>query len=134
MTTKANTQTKDSNALLVLLIEEVKKINQKLDFILKMSQSLQPKIQKNNKQLTESALSSDVLTLLSLPSTLRKTVIALYKLEEATAEEIANETKRMRAVESSAANQLSRMGYIKKKRKGHKVYFYIEPKMVEFNV
>jgi predicted transcriptional regulator len=58
---------------------------------------------------------------------LRKTVMALYKLEKATAGEIAKETKRLRAVESAAANQLVRMGCLKKIRKGRTVYFYIEP-------
>jgi len=52
--------------------------------------------------------------------------MALYKLEKATAEDLARETKRLRAVESASANQLVRMGYLKKKRQGRKVYFYIE--------
>ena len=69
---------------------------------------------------------SDVTALLSLPASLRKTVLALYKLREATAEDLSNETKRQRAVESYCANQLTRLGYLKKKRVGRKVYFYIE--------
>ena len=32
----------------------------------------------------------------------------------------------MRAVESAAANELFRLGFIKKKREGREVYFYIE--------
>jgi predicted transcriptional regulator len=64
-----------------------------------------------------------------LPMSLRKTVMVLYKLEKATAEDIAKETKRLRAVESSSANQLVRLGYLKKKREGRDVYFYIEPQL-----
>ena len=45
---------------------------------------------------------------------------------KATADDLALETKRLRAVESAAANELVRMGYIKKKREGREVYFYIE--------
>lgn len=68
----------------------------------------------------------DVTALLALPGSLRKTILALYKLKEATAEDISNETKRLRAVESACANQLVRMGYLEKKRVGRKTYFYIK--------
>jgi len=67
----------------------------------------------------------DVKTLLSLPASLRKTLLALYKLRKATAEDLSKETKRLRAVESNCANQLVRMGYVKKRREGKKVYFYL---------
>ena len=73
-------------------------------------------------QLTEYL---DAITLLSLPDHLRRTAIALAKLGgEATAEEVSRETGRARAVESAYLNQLVAMGYIAKKRKGRKVYFY----------
>ena len=49
-----------------------------------------------------------------------------YKMEKATADDLSNETKRLRAVESASANQLVRMGFISKKREGRKVYFYIK--------
>jgi predicted transcriptional regulator len=48
-------------------------------------------------------------------------------MEKATADDLARETGRLRAVESSTANQLVRMGFIKKIRKGRDVYFYIDP-------
>jgi predicted transcriptional regulator len=53
--------------------------------------------------------------------------MVLYKMEKATADDLSRETKRLRAVESASANQLVRMGYVKKKREGREVYFYIEP-------
>ena len=89
-------------------------------------------LQKSSKEITPPAefkLAPDVLALLSLPTSLRKTVMVLYKLEKATAEDIAKETKRLRAVESASANQLVRLGYLKKKREGRDVYFYIEPQL-----
>jgi hypothetical protein len=123
------TETKSSSGievLLVKLIEEVKLTNKKLDLIIKQNnKNPKPDVKKLTKTF---ALVPDVLSLLSLPAHLRKTIIALYKLEKATAEELSTETKRLRAVESSSANQLTRMGYLKKKRQGHKVYFYIEQK------
>jgi hypothetical protein len=76
-------------------------------------------------------LEPDVMSLLSLPASLRKTVMVLYKLDKATAEDISKETKRLRAVESAAANQLARMGYLKKKREGREVYFYIDSTELE---
>ena len=66
------------------------------------------------------------MSLFSLPGSLRSTILALYKLGEATAEELAEETGRLRAVECSYANQLVRMGYLKKRRRGRKVVFYID--------
>lgn len=68
----------------------------------------------------------DVMTLLSLPDHLRKTAVSLCKLGQATADEVAEQTKRARAVESGYLNQLMLMGYVKKERKGRKAYFYVE--------
>lgn len=120
--------------LLVRLIEEVKLTNKKLDFIIKHNNKNQTaKKTETEKKNRKSPLAPDVLSLLNLPVHLRKTVIALYKLEKATAEELSVETKRLRAVESASANQLTRMGYLKKKRQGHKVYFFIDQKQEENN-
>jgi hypothetical protein len=68
----------------------------------------------------------DVMTLLSLPDHLRKTAVTLCKLEQATADEVSEQTKRARAVESGYLNQLVLMGYVKKERRGRKAYFYVE--------
>lgn len=83
-----------------------------------------PKIKKGKKR--EESTPLDVVTLLSLPDNLRKTAYALSKLGgEATAEQVAKETERTRAIESAYLNQLQRMGYINRKRKGHKVIYSI---------
>ncbi len=68
----------------------------------------------------------DVMTLLSLPDHLRKTAVTLCKLDNATADEVANQTKRARAVESGYLNQLVLMGYVKKERRGRKAFFFVE--------
>ena len=67
----------------------------------------------------------DVMTLLSLPDHLRKTAMVICSLGKATAEEIAENTKRARAVESGYLNQLVRMGYLKKERRGREVLFSV---------
>ena len=123
----------DAKKLLVKLISEVHKLNQKFDSMVefsgKMLTAQEEFLQRTaDQQHTDETfkVEPDMVTLFSLPSALRKTVMALYKLGEATAEDLARETKRLRAVESSAANQLVRMGFLDKRREGRKVYFFIE--------
>ena len=122
----------DAKTLLVKLILEVHKLNQKLDSVVeldwKMLKAQEEFLQRTTKQNHTDKpfeLEPDMMTLFSLPIALRKTVIALYKLVEATAEDLAQETERLRAVESSAANQLVRMGFLTKRLEGRKVYFCI---------
>jgi predicted transcriptional regulator len=121
-------------ALLSRIIDELQETNKKLESLIGLNRKLletrEELVQRTNGEKEASAelkLAPDVMALLSLPMSLRKTVMALYKLEEATAKEIADETKRLRAVESASANQLVRLGYLKKKREGRNVYFYIHP-------
>ncbi len=63
--------------------------------------------------------------LLKFPDSLRQTMLAMDKLKEATTGQVAEETGRSRSVESIHLNQLERMGYIEKFRRGRKVYFKI---------
>lgn len=70
--------------------------------------------------------SLDVMTLLSMPDHLRKTAMTICRCGRATAEEIAEQTSRARAVESAYLNQLVIMGYLKKERKGRKAYFFVD--------
>lgn len=70
--------------------------------------------------------SLDVMTLLSMPDHLRKTAMTICRCGRATAQEIANQTSRARAVESAYLNQLVIMGYLKKERVGRKAYFYAD--------
>jgi len=94
--------------------------------MLKTQEELLQRITNKNHPSKDVKLEPDAMALWSLPASLRKTAMVLYKLNEATAEDLASETKRLRAVESASANQLVRMGYLKKKREGRKVLFYIE--------
>lgn len=101
--------------------ENLEKLNEKMEVMIEL--------QKHGKQdiqppLTDTPL--DVMTLLSMPDHLRKTAMTLCRLGRATADEIAQQTRRARAVESAYLNQLVLMGYLKKERKGRKAYFYVE--------
>jgi hypothetical protein len=132
MASKKTATELDAATLLAKIINELRKTNEKLDLLIASNNRLleirdglrQKKAESVSK--SELKLEPDVMSLLSLPTSLRRTVMVLYKMEKATADEIAKETKRLRAVESAAANQLVRLGYLKKKREGRDVYFYIE--------
>jgi hypothetical protein len=122
--------------LLTRIIDEFKLINQKLESIIQLNtKALETQTNllrvaaDKGHSASEIRLEPDAMSLLSLPMSLRKTVMVLYKLEKATADDLSKETKRLRAVESASANQLVRMGYLRKKREGREVYFFIESPM-----
>jgi len=106
-----------------LLLEKIKecldRLNEKMDVMIE----IQKHDQKGDPDISDVL---DVMTLLSLPDHLRKTAVTLCKIGQATADEVAEQTKRARAVESGYLNQLVIMGYLKKERRGRKAYFYAE--------
>jgi DNA-binding transcriptional ArsR family regulator len=109
------------------LLEKIKecldKLNEKMEVFIELQKNEQKEDALKLPGLPEAL---DVMTLLSLPDHLRKTAISLCKLGEATADEVAENTRRARAVESGYLNQLVIMGYLKKERRGRKTYFYVE--------
>ena len=103
----------------------LEKLNDKVEIMIEIQKSSNnPNNSKAPLSLPEASL--DVMTLLSMPDHLRKTAMSICRCSRATAEEIAEQTKRARAVESAYLNQLVIMGYLKKERKGRKAYFFIE--------
>ncbi|HER54347.1 MAG TPA: transcriptional regulator [Candidatus Bathyarchaeota archaeon] len=109
-----------STQLLEKIRENLEKLNDKIDVMIEIQKHGQREFPEN---LPEAL---DVMTLLSLPDHLRKTAVTLCKLEKATADEVSEQTKRARAVESGYLNQLVVMGYMKKERDGRKAYFYVD--------
>ena len=105
------------------ILEKIKEsldcLNEKIDVMIE----IQRHGQKESQTIPDVL---DVMTLLSLPDHLRKTAVNLCKLGQATADEVAEQTKRARAVESGYLNQLVLMGYLKKERRGRKAYFYVK--------
>ncbi len=114
---------KNPAILLEKIKESLDKLNEKMEVFIEI-QRQDKKEQGFVMQDLPEAL--DVMTLLSLPDHLRKTAVTICKLGHATAEEVAEQTKRARAVESGYLNQLVLMGYLKKERKGRKAYFFVE--------
>lgn len=101
--------------------DSLERLNEKMEVMIEL--------QKHDKKdlqppLTDTPL--DVMTLLSMPDHLRKTAMTVCRLGRATADEVAQQTHRARAVESAYLNQLVIMGYVKKERKGRKAYFFVE--------
>jgi len=101
--------------------ENLEKLNEKMEVMIEL--------QKHSKKNIEPPLTDaplDVMTLLSMPDHLRKTAMAVCRLGRATADEIAQQTHRARAVESAYLNQLVIMGHLKKERTGRKAYFFVD--------
>lgn len=72
-----------------------------------------------------------LISLLGLPDHLRKTLIVAEIRGQVTAEDVAVETKRARAVESSYLNQLTLMGFLHKSKRDRHTLFMSETKLKE---
>ncbi len=110
-----------SAVLLEKIRESLDRLNEKMEVFIELQKG-----RKNDFVMQDLPEALDVMTLLSLPDHLRKTAVTICKLGRATAEEVAEQTKRARAVESGYLNQLVLMGYLRKERKGRKAYFFVE--------
>ena len=100
----------------------LERLNEKIEVMIEIQKGSGG--QRSSVSLPDASL--DVMTLLSMPDHLRKTAMAICRCDRATAEEIADQTSRARAVESAYLNQLVIMGYLKKERKGRKAYFFVD--------
>ncbi len=109
-------------AVLEKIRDNLERLNEKMEVMIEL--------QKHGKKDAAQPLAADtpldVMTLLAMPDHLRKTAMTICRCGRATAEEIAEQTNRARAVESAYLNQLVIMGYLKKERKGRKAYFYAD--------
>lgn len=109
------------------IIEEIlynlREINAKLDKIIQNGNT------PSSSDKVHPGESLDVMMLLSLPDHLRTTATTLFEIGPATAEDIAEITRKERAVESNYLNQLVRMEHVEKYREGRKVYFHINNKL-----
>jgi hypothetical protein len=109
-------------SILEKIEESLERLNEKMEVMIEIQRNSGG--QKSVSLLPDASL--DVMTLLSMPDHLRKTAMMICRCGRATAEEIASQTCRARAVESAYLNQLVIMGYLKKERKGRKAYFFVD--------
>ena len=120
----------DSNAL-SRIEKEVASMRSSLEQVMALQKEILEKLsagQKVQEVANDDGSSTNISVgiLLKLPDHLRKTMIALSKLIEGRADEVANITCRARAIESGYLNQLVRLGYVKKVRRKHQIYFAVE--------
>jgi hypothetical protein len=111
-------------SILEKIEQSLERLNEKIEVMIEIQRNGTNNGQKAAATLPDASL--DVMTLLSMPDHLRKTAMTICRCGRATAEEIAEQTTRARAVESAYLNQLVIMGYLKKARKGRKAYFYVD--------
>ena len=110
----------------LLILDELRKMNEKLDRMIKIDEGILRGLAEYRMPVEEPVNlegALDTMTLLTLPDNLRKTALVMCRLSEATAQDVAGETGRKRAVESALLNELVTMGHLAKKRKGRKIYF-----------
>ena len=102
--------------------ERLERVERKVDAL---NRGLDKKSPPKNGGTMGLDLDLDVMTLLSLPDHLRKSALAVIKFGDSIAEDVAVQTERSRAIESAYLNQLVRMGYLRRKRAGKRVYFSV---------
>lgn len=112
--------------ILLQTLERLKKLEeilQQIQLNLRQIESKEttPKIESN--RLDSNAILE--INLMNLPDSLRKTMIAIAKLKEATPEQVAEETNRTRGLENVYLNQLEMLGHIEKVRRGRRVFYRV---------
>ena len=116
-------------------MKRLQRIEEKLDSIRKM---LQEHFLSEMENVTVPSQRLDIplsipisVYLLKLPDSLRKTMLSMERLKEATTTQVSEVTERSRSLESIYLNQLERLGYLEKFRKGKKIFFRIPKKTPE---
>jgi len=108
--------------------EILRRIEEKIDAVAKMLEqhiSSEDEMKVSSEKLNIPLSAPISVYLLRLPDSLRQTMLAMDRLKEAATSQVAQGTGRSRSVESIHLNQLERMGYIEKFRRGKKVFFRI---------
>ena len=99
--------------------ERIRRIEERLDVLEKLAKKLEPSSARSAPR------SIGMNDLLSLPTSLQKTLLAIQELEVATSAEVSKRTGRDRTVETIYLNQLTRLGFLSKERRGHRYYFKV---------
>jgi hypothetical protein len=66
----------------------------------------------------------DIVTIISLPTPLRKTALAMVKLGEATIDQVSAETGRNEKIEGNHLRDLFKLKYLRKKRIGKRILYF----------
>ena len=106
------------------IVKMLKEINKKLERIAEVHTLILDALNRSKLDVSKK-MPLDVDALLSLSDHLRRTVMVVGELGSATADQTAAQTGRTRAAESDYLNQLVKMGYLRKERKGRTVFFNV---------
>ena len=63
--------------------------------------------------------------LLSIPDSLRKTLLTVQEIKEGTASDVAVKSARTRGIETIYLNHLTRLGYLARMKRGRKIFYKI---------
>lgn len=107
------------------LADDVRKRLARIEERLDLLERLLARAGMLDERSTLRELSPSIKDLLNLPDTLRRTLLALQSLGEATSEEVAEKTGRTRSIETVYLNQLNRLKYVARNRRGRKVYYTV---------
>jgi len=110
--------------LLTQTLERLRRLEETVQQIRERVEQLEtrpPQRREGTNQLTPQAILE--IDLMNLPDSLRRTMLAIAKLKEATPEEVAEETNRTRGLENLYLNQLERLGHIEKVKRGRRVHY-----------
>jgi len=107
------------------LSEKLKRIENKIDSVKGILQYLASSSHEIGRHLDAIVGENIDVQLLKLPDSLRQSMFVMDKLKEASAYQVAELTGRTRSAESFHLNQLERMGYLLKFRRGKKIFFKI---------
>jgi ArsR family transcriptional regulator, lead/cadmium/zinc/bismuth-responsive transcriptional repressor len=114
-----------SSSTLETLVKLVAELQRKIEYITETQNEILNALNQCEVKPVQKTEVIDVVTLLSLPDHLRKTALVINKVQMATANDVAKKTKRTRALESAYLNQMVRMKFLTKVKKGHNVYFCV---------
>jgi hypothetical protein len=118
---------KDTKEVLVRIEQNFSLLKTSLEqMVFIQKEILEKLVHESTRTIKEEESTLDAAVLLKFPDHLRKTMIALSKIVDGRADEVANITGRARAIESGYLNQLVRMGYVNKIRRKHQIYFSIQ--------
>ena len=101
------------------VLMRIREIEERLDGLERMVKVLGI---SSDRSLMQSISMKD---LLALPYSLQKTAQVIQDLGEATSSEVSKGTGRNRTIETIYLNQLTRLGYLTKERRAHKIYFKV---------
>ena len=112
------------NRLLDLTFERIRKLEEAIQHLRERVEQLENKqTQRSGTDYELTKQEIDEIDLMNLPTSLRRTMIAVVKLKEGTPEEVSELTKRTRGLENLYLNHLEMLGYVEKSKKGRRVYY-----------